>query len=182
MPDLTEVTVQTSAGEGVNTAVVEGAATQAAAQAKTEASRTFTQAELDEIVKTRLPEDRKRSENKTEKTVSEKLAEKEKELDILVEQRVNAKMTERDLNDKRTAIQAEYGLTDEQAKRLTGTTPDELAADAETLFGQLKTRKAPIIRTGTQGQSGALPNVADMTGKEVVANWDALWRAANPKA
>lgn len=162
---------------GTNDAGTEGAQTQGA---QTEV-KTFTQEQVNEIVKARLAEKEKTLKTKHEKELETKLAETrdavQKDLDRVIEERVTARLVEQELAKTRATIQETYGLSEEQAARLQGATPEELAKDAETIFGPLKQRPTPpVIKTGSA--SGGLESPMDvnqMTPAEIRKNRDKLW-------
>lgn len=174
----TETPVSTAEGAGNEvTAGVEGATTQVA---QTEA-RTFTQTELDTILKSRLAEHGRTLKTKHEKELEAKIAETiattQADLDKLVEDRVNARLAEQELTKTRISLSAEYGLSEEQASRLQGDTPDALAKDAETIYGSLKQLpKPPIIKTGESAGPQSPTDINKMSPAEIRANKDALWK------
>jgi hypothetical protein len=171
---ITNTPAQTSEGEGVNTAGVEGAATQAA---QAEAPR-FTQAQLDAIIENRLAQQNRsltaRYETDLATKIQEALAQQNQTLEAQVEERVNAKLAEKALVDTRASIQSEFGLTDAQVARLTGTTPDELTADAEALFGALKQAKPPVVRRGDAVDTAVI-DISKMTPAEIREKGRELW-------
>ncbi|MBK9944209.1 MAG: hypothetical protein IPP13_21625 [Kouleothrix sp.] len=177
--EITNAPVQTSEGEGKNTAGTEATVTPTATEV-----RTFTQAELDQIVQKRLAEDRARAQAKYEKELTEKLEATKTELqaaiDTQVSERVKQELEMKALEAAKAKVIADYGLTDAQAERLKGATADELLADAEAVFGSLKVRKPPIINPGG-GSGNTPPSLAEMSGKEVIKNWDQLMRQYGPK-
>ena len=167
-------------GQGNNVAGTAGAGAQTAttepATPTTQEVRTFTQDDVNKIVQSRLAEEKTKLTSKFEKDLEAKLTAAKDEWSKSVEQavadRVTAKLNEKALADTRDAIKSEYGLNDQQLARLTGSTPDELKADAETLFGVLKQRPnptPPIINNG--GNPPATPNldIARMTPAETRA-------------
>jgi hypothetical protein len=163
--------------QGEMTGVVKGAETQAA----TTEARSFTQDQVNEIIKGRLAEERTKLTNKYERDleakVSEALATRDKEFEKQVADRITAALAERDLTDTRRTVQAEYGLTDAQLARLTGGTPEELRADAETLFGALKTRKPPILTPGTPAAPADEPlDLSRMTPAQIREHSDKLMK------
>ena len=155
-------------GQGNNVAGAEGAGAQTATTEPTTPTtpevKTFTQEDVNKIVQSRLAEERTKLNTKYEKELTDKLAsardEWSKSVETTIEERLQAKLNETALAEARDAIKTEYGLNDQQLARLTGTTADELKADAETLFGMLKQRTnptPPIINSG--GTPSATPNL-----------------------
>jgi hypothetical protein len=58
----------------------------------------------------------------------------------------------------RLEIAAEKGLTPAQAKRLVGSTREELEADADELLEAFGGKKEPLKRPGSPARSGSIPN------------------------
>jgi hypothetical protein len=174
-----ETNVQPASDEQSNSdGGTEGAATQAAT---TEAPKSFTQEDVDRIVKARLAEHSKTAKSKHEKDLEAQIAaareEASKDLEKTVEERVNARLAQQELTKTRTSLSAEYGLSEEQANRLQGDTPEALAKDAEKIYGALKQLpKPPIIRTG-EGTAGpqSPTDLSKMTPAEIRKNADRLW-------
>lgn len=125
--------------------------------------RTFKQADVDSIVKERLAEDRKRREKDFEKKLADSLAEREKEFDTLVQQRVQEALSARELEIAKKGIAEEYSLTETQMSRLSGSSIEELRADAQELFGAMKYRKAPTIVPGTNTETKQTDDVDPVT-------------------
>ena len=145
--DLTD-TSSTPDGQGSNQSEGSGAGTQTAPKAE---ERTFTQKDVDEIVKSRLAKERAKFEKDVDARLAAAKSDYEKEFKTLVGDRVTAALAERDLADAKRAIQIEYGLTDAQLTRLSGDTSEALRQDAELVFGALKHgKKPPVINPGTQ--------------------------------
>jgi hypothetical protein len=178
---ITETPAATAEGAGNEvTAGIEGAVTQAAT---TEAPKTFTQVELDQIIKARLAEHGRTLKTKHDKELETQIATArdaaQTDLEKLVEERVTARLAEQELTKTRTTLMAEYGLSDEQVARLQGTTPEELSKDAELVFGSLKQLpKIPVIRTGSEGTVDSPTDMANMSPAEIRANSDKLWKQA----
>lgn len=166
---ITEVTTHTGGEPGSSANVnTEGADTQAA----TTGEKLFTQDQVDSIVKSRLAEQSQKLTSKLEKTWADKLAaalsERDQQVEKTVEDRVAVKLTEHALKAKRDELRAEYGLTDAQLSRLAGNTPDDLAADAETLFGALKApRKPPVLHAGDAPANDSPLDLSGMTPAEI---------------
>lgn len=143
-------------GQGSNDAGSRGAVTGQAEGA----GKSFTQEQVDSIVKSRLAEERKRLEAKFDERLAAELekakSEFEKRLDTEVANRLKEREAELKLEAARAAIQEEFGLTESQAKRLNGKTPEELRADAEELFGTFVQQKDP--------RADMLKEVAEKTG------------------
>ena len=140
---------------------------QTEASPETKEGRTFTQAELDKIIKERLErEDKKRKDAEAKAKADaerealaknqkwEKLAnERDKEL-----QAAQARLKELELNELRTKAAAKYQLPLEIAARLRGETLEELEKDAEEL-------KALIPEAKSQGKLN--PTVPGGSGQQV---------------
>lgn len=170
MSTTTDVS-STPEGQGSTTSTTEGAGTQTAT---TEAR--FTQDQVDSIIKARLAEQAQKLTAKLEKTWTEKLqtelSQRETQLEATIEERVQTKLNEHALAAAHTEIKAAYGLSDAQIERLTGATPEELKADAETLFGSLKQqsaqgRKPPTLRTGSDAPSDSVLDLSQMTPAQI---------------
>jgi hypothetical protein len=166
MPDTTDASSAPD-GQGENQSTGTGGVT----PTPTPEGKTFTQDQVNEIVKARLAEERTKLTSKFEKDLETKIAEaasaREKAFETQVADRVKAALAERDLADTRRAIQSEYGLTDVQLARLTGETPDDLKADAETLFGALKQRKPPVLNPGAPPAAETVPDLAQMSPAQI---------------
>ena len=124
---------------------------------ETKEGRTFTQAELDKIIKERLERESKKQKEAEAKAREEaeretlaknqeweKLAKKH-EAELLEAQR---RLKELELNELRTKAAAKYQLPLEMAERLRGETLEELEKDAEEL-------KALIPEAKSQGKLNA---------------------------
>lgn len=143
-------------GQGKTDAVVEGAATGTA----TNAGKLFTQDQLDSIVKSRIAEERKRLDAKFGERLAAELetakGDFEKSLDKMVETRIAEREAKAQVDAKRAALMEQYGLTESQAARLNGNTPEELEADAKELFGKFVPQKdeAAEMRKAVQERLG----------------------------
>ena len=180
--DVTDISANTSEGEGKNTADIEGAGTQPA----TTEGRVFTQDAVNKIVQDRLAEAERKQKQKLadvktqwEKEAEERLegilANNRKEWEASVQQRIDMALNAKAMETTKTQLVSEYGLTEAQTARLTGATPDELKADAETLFGGLKQRKPPVIHTGDTPDSETVLDISKMTPAEIREKGSALW-------
>lgn len=163
----------------------EGVATQATTTEET--PKTFSQADLDRIVQSRLAEKERTLKSKFEKDLEAKLAETrdaaQKDLDALVDERVNTRLAERELAAARTNLINEYGLDEDQASRLVGATADELQADAKKIYGAFKQDaprpKPPVLKTGAAAGGPEHPlDISRMTPEEIRKNRNALWKTA----
>lgn len=141
--------------------------------------KTFTQAELDKIISQRLAEQARTSKSRWEKELEAKLAETKeatlKDLDKLVEERTNARIAERELVTARATIAESFGLSEEQASRLVGDTPEALQKDAEKIYGAFKKPAVPIIKTGSGDSDINGLSLENMTPAEIRANAAKLW-------
>lgn len=79
---------------------------------------------------------------KAEKSAVES-AEKYKDFDSKISE-LNAKVKGYELNEMRVKVAREAGLAYELASRISGTTEDEMRADAETLSGFFKPNSQPL--------------------------------------
>lgn len=156
--------------QGSLTSDAAGAATQAA---HSEAPpTTFTQAQLDAVLKSRLAEQSKKLTDKHAADLTAKIdaavAARDAQIETTVTERVTAKLQEQAVAHTRSALQAEYGLSDAQLARLSGDTPDALTADAAALFGAFKQPKqAPALKTGTGSDSAATLDISQMTPAQI---------------
>ncbi|KPV54109.1 hypothetical protein SE17_05740 [Kouleothrix aurantiaca] len=164
---------------GNNDANTEGVVTQTTQP--TEAPKSFSQDDLDRIVKSRLAENARTLKTKFEKDLEAQIAatreEAQKDLDKLVDERVNSRLAERELAAARTALAEEYGLNEDQISRLVGTTPDELKADAAKVFGGFKKvlPTPPVIQTGNGAGGPEHPvDINKMTPAQIRANRNTL--------
>lgn len=151
MAITTDLTANTSEGEGKNTAVTEGTGTQTV----TTEAKTFTQDQLNEIVTSRLAEQKKKLSTQFETDLAAKIAaavaDRDAQIETTVNERVTAELTKKALESAKAKIKDEYSLTDKQLEKLDGDTESDLRASADALFGAMKTRTAPVIVTGGNG-------------------------------
>ena len=149
-------------------------------------AQTFTQADIDRIVRQRLAEERARLsarfEAEREQAIQEALAAHGQTLEQQVNERVQAELAKRALDAEREKVKAEYGLTDAQAARLVGETPEAIRADADALFGALKRKPAPNLPTGSGapngGQQGDALDLSAMTPEQIRKHRAELWKQA----
>lgn len=180
MADIDTNVTSTPDEPGTNDEGIKGTQTQRVQTEET--PKTFTQEDVNKLVQARLAEKERTLKTKHEKELESKIAaareDAQKELDKLVEDRVTARLAEQELTKTRTAIMEEFGLSEDQAARLQGETPDALEADAEKVFGafkQLPRPKPPILKPG-EGNSVDNPlDISKMTPAEVRANAAKLW-------
>lgn len=165
--------------QGKADGVSEGVVTQTTQP--TEAPKSFSQDDIDRIVKSRLAENARTLKTKFEKDLEAQIAatreEAQKDLDKLVDERVNSRLAERELAAARTEIMTEYELSEDQASRLVGTTPDELKADAAKVFGGFKKvlPTPPVIQTGNGAGGPEHPvDINKMTPAQIRANRNTL--------
>lgn len=114
---------------------------------KTDA-KTFTQDELNNIIKQKQAEWKSKYKTEFEKTLEGKLVLTEEDRDKLVKDAVTTALKERDLQHVKSTIKTEYKLSDEQLAVLDGSDEKELRKHAETLFGAMKKKEAPVLKTG----------------------------------
>lgn len=164
---------------GTNDAGTEGAQT---AGANSGTDKTFTQADLDRILQSRLAEKERTLTSKFEKDLAAKLAatreEAQKDLDKLVEERITARQAEAAVKAARASLMNEYGLSEAQAARLQGETADALKQDAEQIYGAFKAArpKPPILKAGEHAGGGdSATDLTKMTPAEIRANRGKLW-------
>lgn len=179
----TETTTEVTAAsdeQSKNDAGTEGAQTAGATNSGTE--KSFTQEEVNKLVQSRLAEKERTLRSKHEKDLEAKIAaardDAAKELEKLVEERVTARLAEQELAKTRAALVAELGLSEDQAARLQGDTPDELKKDAEKIYGALLKQRPnpPVVKTGEGAGGAASPtDISNMTPAEIRANAAKLW-------
>jgi hypothetical protein len=130
--------------------------------------RTFTQAEVDALIKDRLDRAAKKSEEQQRRTQEEaqrRAAEQQGEYKSLYEK------TQADLEQARNEAKAvklaaarrivakELGISEKIAERLVGETEEELRADAEALLGELpKPQKPPAPNINAGSGDGKPPS------------------------
>lgn len=181
----TETTTEVTAAsdeQSKNDAGTEGAQTAGATNSGSEATKTFTQEEVNKLVQSRLAEKERTLKSRHEKDLEAKLAaardDAQKDLDKLIEERVTARLAEQELAKTRAALVAELGLSEDQAARLQGDTPDELREDAGKIYGALLKQRPnpPVVKTGEGAGGAASPtDISRMTPAEIRANASKLW-------
>lgn len=127
-------------GQGKNDTAAEGAATGTASNA----GKSFTQDQVNSLVQARLAEERTRAQKRFDDKLAAALEAAKGDVDKLVETKLAERVAQQALESTRTEIQEQYGLTESQAKRLNGATPEELRADAKELFGKFVPQKDPV--------------------------------------
>lgn len=127
-------------GQGNNDVATEGAATGTA----TNAGKLFNQDQVNSLVQSRLAEERTRAEKRFADKLKTELEKATGDVEKLVEAKLAEREAQRVLDVERATIAQEYGLTEAQTKRLNGTTPEELRADAKELFGKFVPQKDPV--------------------------------------
>lgn len=116
--------------------------------------------DADYVKKLRAESAKYRTEAKANADAAKRLAEIEdankSEQEKLQERLAAAEQREADANARllRAEVASEKGLTAKQAARLTGTTKEELAADADEFLADLADKYVPKA-TATPGQTGA---------------------------
>lgn len=134
------------------------------------AERTFTQAELDDHIKRRLAEEKARDQKRAE----EERAKAQGEWQKLAEQReaelatLRAEAAQAKLEALRTRVAVKHQLPDLLAGRLTGTTEQELDADAAALAKLLPPRPVP---TSSVANPPGSPPGAPNTPPGAPAKW-----------
>lgn len=140
--------------------------------AKTETpAKTFSQPEVEQMIKDRLDRERKKAEDAAAKAAAEaerKAAEEQGKYKELYE-KLTADVAARDAEIERmqkAAWKAEaakkIGLPDGLAARIQGDTLDEMLADAEELLNAMPKPAAPNINAG--GGNGRLPAAVEALG------------------
>lgn len=112
------------------------------------AEKTFTQAELDRVVSERLA--REREKYSDYEAIKERAAQAEELSQKLTETSARAEAAE--LSALRTAVSAEHGVP---VKHLTGSTEEELAAQAQELLEWRGTAAAVKRETNSSGNTGS---------------------------
>jgi hypothetical protein len=118
--------------------------------------KTYTEAEMEQIIKDRLAREKKASDQKADdarKAAEAEAAVKNGEWQKLAEQRekelndAKAVLAQKDLDEKKRKIAKEVGLPDELALRIQGATDEELKADAEAVLKAIpQAQKQPGIK------------------------------------
>jgi hypothetical protein len=149
-----------------NTEAVKPLDDQTDSSPETKEARTFTQAELDKIIKERLErEDKKRKDAEAkvrEDTERETLAKNQEwekfankhEAELLAAQKENKELQ---LDKLRTNAAAKYQLPPEMAERLRGETLEELEKDAEGLKALIPDAKSQVKLNATVPGGGGQP-------------------------
>lgn len=149
--------------------------------------RTFTQAEVDALIKDRLDRAAKKSEEQQRRAQEEaqrRAAEQQGEYKSLYE-KVQAEL-EQTRNEAKAATVAatrrlvaqRLGLSDKVAERLVGETEEELMADAEALLGELpKPQKPPAPNINAANGDGRVPTpqtdkLGGLTPQEFAARYN----------
>jgi uncharacterized protein DUF4355 len=156
----------------------------------TQSERTFTQADLDRIVRERLAEARKRADKDAE---DRKLAEQGEFQKLLEQEKARAadleqQLKQRDHDALKARVAAKHKLPAELAERLRGETEEDLDKDAQALaklspWGHPAGGNAGAGSTSTTnpaaGRGGALTaeTIKTMTPEQINANWDRVQEA-----
>ena len=161
-------------------------ATDAAATTSENQARTFTQEQVNEIVKQRLVSEKRKAQELADKARAEAAAaeaEKSGEWKVLAEQQkkqleeMQATIQAKDLESQRQKAALQAGIP-ELADRIRGTTLEEMTEDAAQLATMFK---KPVQNNSTTslanpGGKTALTRQAieSMTSDEINKNWDAV--------
>jgi hypothetical protein len=132
-----------------------------------QAEKVFRQADVDDIVQRRLAEQTARLERKfakeretLEAEWQTKLASSDEDISRRVEALLQEKLSQKELEQARASIVAEFGLNERQAQVLDGANAEELRQNAEALFGAIKVKTPPVIPTGgNQSDVSAGPRI-----------------------
>lgn len=139
-------------GQGNNDVATEGAATGTASNA----GKLFDQSQVNSLVQARLAEERTRAQKKYDEKLAAALEAAKGDVEKLVETKLTERVAQQRLESTRAEIQEQYGLSEAQAKRLNGATPEELKADAKELFGKFVPQKDPVaeMRESVKAKTG----------------------------
>lgn len=149
--------------------------------------RTFSQAEVDALIKDRLDRATKKSEEQQRRAQEEaerRAAEQQGEYKSLYEKtqaeleevRTQAKAAQ--LAATRRLVAKELGISEKIAERLVGETEEELRADAEALLGELpKPQKPPAPNINAGNGDGRVPTpqtdkLGGLTPQEFAARYN----------
>lgn len=129
-----------------------------------DSEKTFSQADVDRIVKERLARAQKAAEEKAER---ERLEAERKYEELYNQEKAERERLETDLKQKehdalRQKVSRDVGIPDAW-NRLQGETEEELKADADALLEALPKPSAPDINSGP-GNGGAPPAGGDKLG------------------
>lgn len=126
--------------------------------------KTYTEAELEQIVKDRLAREKAKADKAAaeaaEKAAAEEAA-RQGEWKKLAEARekeaaeLKAQLAARELADKKRAVATKYGLPDALALRLAGNTDEELEADAKALAELMPKTAKPAPGPTNPGQNAS---------------------------
>ena len=131
--------------------------------------KTFTEAEVEQLIKDRLAREKAAAEKKASEAArkaAEEAAAKNGEWEKVAKQRetelaeLQAQVKQRELRDLKVSIGAEVGLIPSVAELLTGETPEEIKAKAKTIFDDLQKKAAAQVNPGA-----ANPNSTARTGE-----------------
>ncbi len=161
---MTKEIQDTSEVEGKNTESTEGAVDTAATETdkqenkeetkheESREDRRFNQADVDAIVKRAKADAKAAAKRDYDKSIEGKRIFSEDELATHVQEAiqtaVESALKERELETVKAALKDEYSLSDLQVARLSGDDEKALRADADLLFGAMKTKKAPNLIPG----------------------------------
>lgn len=129
------------------------------------ADRTFSQAELDQILAKRLGDvaELKRKASELDKLTEAQKSEQQKAAERIAQ--LERELSTAQLAQLRRDVGERHGLTATQARRLVGTTEDELTADAEELAKDLGLTKPKGKRTQEALKPAATADSGDEQGK-----------------
>lgn len=150
-----------------------------------ESERTFTQADLDKIVRERLAREREKSELAAKKAADEaarKAAEEQGQFKELYEQAMQAQKAAEErakaleLSNMRREIANRVGLPIGLASRLQGDNETDIEADAKALLATLPKPAAPSLDggAGRGSQASNAPSIDQI--KEQAARLNVNWR------
>lgn len=145
--------------------------------------RTFTQADIDRIVKERLDRERSRSEAAAKKASEEaerKAAEEQGKFRELYEAEVKARqealdrMKSLELQSLRSQVAAETGLPNGLASRLIGETKEEIEEDAKKLLASIPKQPTPSLDggAGSRRQSSGADKPTPEQIREMAARYN----------
>lgn len=166
--ETTAGTSQTGGEPGKSTAsdAASGSGDPPSSSGETSKDRTFTQAEIDAIVKQRLAEQKARDKKQADEA---KLAQ-DNEWKTLAEQRqqeildLNAKVAKQEQDALRSRIGAKHKLPEKLIDRIRGETEADMEADAKDLAKTVKAPDAPETDAGKGSQPPAAETDARGSG------------------
>lgn len=149
-------------------------------EAQAEPGKTFTQADVDRIVKERLTREQAKAEAKANeaarKAEQAALAEQGKYKDLWEKAEADkanaaAELAKLQRQQLATSIAAKVGLPAGLAARLQGTTEDEIEADAKALLADLPKPAAPNLNSSPGSNAPVAGQMTDAEKRELAARY-----------